>query len=854
MKKFTYSLIYSSLFLPFSLSAVAEEDNLALDEVVVSGTSFSQQVGTQKIKQEQIEALPTTNGNITDLLKSNSAVRFSQDSNTSNAGGEIRPDEVSFHGENYYSNNFIIDGMSNNENINPGANHSAKYTASASPYNLPEGGTQSMWIDTSLLKSAEIFDSNVSAKYGDFKGGVVNAELKDPDISRTSGKVFYRTTRDSWASFFIDPKKLDEFNNSTSLDQQSKFKKQIYGFNLNQPLSDKAAMLFSYSRTVSDIDFYHSKLVEVDKTGKVSKANISQPQQRTNESFLWKGVYFPDNGDAWRLTAIYNPHKSKLTRNNINAGGYETTGGGFQTNVDWEKRFDSVKMKTYFGYKQTSDIVENDESDYHNYVLDLNKDFPNWTSANPNGATGLYDGSARYASPYGGYGKFYTRKTTYTLKQDYSVNEFDWGETQHNIIFGWQADYSKAKYVRTKDTSLFTYQLDKNVICGTAEQCIDGSQYAYSRQYYAARNIEVNDSNFAMYLEDSMKWKRLDINLGARATYNKGMGNFNLSPRFSTSYDVFGDGSTRVFGGINRYYSGSLLYRKLNQGVSTFERMTRELDTSRHVSNWKMEGESSSTTRSLDNKVKTPYSDEKVLGVSQDVLNSNVTFKWVNRRSKDDLTATIRYIDGIGYRTFVNEGDRRNDTFSIDIKPKEAYKFEYVNIAWGLNASRSVSKSNYKSYNEAVSDNTSRAVYNKRLLDNGEVPPSDFNTPWSIGFNLYTEFPKINLKWTQTFKFTQGRDYLESVESKVDCSYDSNRSMCGDYYGLATEYRDAKVGSELSVDWRFIYKQPTFANQFLEVTLDINNVLNRKSVASAASGTTYYKMGRNFWLGASYNW
>lgn len=850
MKKFTYFLVYTSLFLAPTY-ALSEEDSAILGEVIVSGTSFSQQVGTQKLNQEQIEALPSTNGNITELLKSNPAVRFSQSSNSSNTGGEIRPDEVSFHGENYYSNNFILDGMSNNENINPAAGHSAKYSKDAYPYNLPEGGTQSMWIDTSLLKSVEVFDSNVSAKYGDFKGGVVNAELKDPDLSRASGKVFYRTTRSSWADFFIDDKKLDEFNSSTALEQQSHFKKQTYGFNLNQPLSDKASMLFSYSKTVSDIDFYHSKLVEVDKKGKAVRSNFSEPQQRTNETLMWKGVYFPDNGDVWRLTAIYNPHKSKLTRANFKDGGYETTGGGLQVNTDWEKQFDSIKMKTYFGYKQTNDIVENDAQDYSVYRYIQGQDYPNWTNGNPNYTTGLYETGA---ASFGGYGKFKTQKRTFTLKQDFSVNEFDWGNTQHKIIFGWQADYAKAKYERLTNSSTYTYFADSNVICGGDEHCIDGSQYAYTQQYYKTRNLSVNDSNFAVYLEDSMKWNRLDLNLGARVSYNKTMGNTALSPRFSTAYDVFGDGSTRLFGGLNRYYSGSILYRKLSQGISSYERYTRSLDANHNLTAWKFEGESSATTRSLDNKVKTPYSDEVVLGISQDILNTNWTFKWVNRNSKDDLTQTTRYIDGVGYRTFLNEGDRKNQTFSIEIKPKAFYKFEYAHIGWGLTASRSVSKSNYNTYNDSVSDDSSRAVYNNRLLDNNEVPPSDFNTPWNIGFNLYTDFPKINLKWTQTFKFTQGRKYLEAEDSKVDCSMSSNRTLCGDYYGEATKYKDGKVGSELSVDWRFIYKQPTFRNQFLEVTLDVNNVLNRRSVASSSGSTSYYKMGRNFWLGASYNW
>lgn len=61
----------------------------------------------------------------------------------------------------------------------------------------------------------EAFDSNVSAKYGQFTGDVVNADLIDPDTTRQSGKISYRTTRDDWAKFHyseIDQTDIDNHN------------------------------------------------------------------------------------------------------------------------------------------------------------------------------------------------------------------------------------------------------------------------------------------------------------------------------------------------------------------------------------------------------------------------------------------------------------------------------------------------------------------------------------------------------------------------------------------------------------------------------------------------------------------
>ena len=63
--------------------------------------------------------MPTKDGNITELLRNNPNVQFSNTSDTAEAAGEIAPNEVSIHGAAFYSNNYTIDGLSNNDNLNP---------------------------------------------------------------------------------------------------------------------------------------------------------------------------------------------------------------------------------------------------------------------------------------------------------------------------------------------------------------------------------------------------------------------------------------------------------------------------------------------------------------------------------------------------------------------------------------------------------------------------------------------------------------------------------------------------------------------------------------------------------------
>ncbi|PLV63050.1 Plug domain-containing protein, partial [Erwinia sp. B116] len=271
------------------------------DTILVRSTPTSQSMGTQILTKEQIARMPTQNGTITELLKHNPNVRFANTTDSSNTPGEIAPENVSFHGEKFYNNNFMIDGLSNNNTINPGANGGelSNDPDGFSPTDLPAGGTQSYWINSELVEQLEVFDSNVSAKYGDFTGGVVDARLKDPDLEKSSGKISYRTTRDAWTRYHIDEAIGEDFYSATKHTYQPKFKKEFYSFSANQPLSDKAGFIFAYNRQKSTIPFYQSALEEWDD------------QTRLAETYLLKGTYLADNGDIFRLTGMYSPHESK---------------------------------------------------------------------------------------------------------------------------------------------------------------------------------------------------------------------------------------------------------------------------------------------------------------------------------------------------------------------------------------------------------------------------------------------------------------------------------------------------------------------------------------------------------------
>ncbi|MBN3255229.1 TonB-dependent receptor plug domain-containing protein [Pectobacterium brasiliense] len=814
------------------------------DTILVRSTPTSQSMGTQILNAEQIKKMPTGNGSVTELLKNNPAVQFSNTANSSNIPGELSPENVSFHGEKFYNNNFMIDGLSNNSNINPGANKGQMNgdPDGYSAMDLPSGGPQSFWINSELIETLEVFDSNISAKYGDFTGGVVDARLMDPKLDRVFGKISYRTSRDSWTSYHIDGGISEDFYSATNLYYQPKFKKQFYSATFNQPLSDKAGFIFAYNRQQSDIPYYHSYMGQWDD------------QERISETYLLKGSYLADNGDIIRMTGMYSPHESKYYKKNIKNGAFTNTGGGYRFNMEWEHNASWGKMTSLAGYQFEQNKTEHEANEFTQWVYS--------TSRVPGGfiSPSLDWQSAATNSQIGGYGTFSTEKKTTTLKQDYELNpKFLLGMT-HQIDFGWQADFASTQYRRFQDAytssvaANATY-VNPNVVCLPGDSmCIPGEQFAGTRTLFPARSVQASYNSYAAYLQDSMSYGRLEVTPGVRVTYDDFLENLNFAPRFAASYDVFGDRSTRVFGGANRYYGANMLSYKLRQGIGTNILQRRTSSTAP----WRPDPARTGTNYTVSD-LNTPYSDEVTLGLSQRVMNTVWTAKWVNRQGKDQFGGETIRVNGQNYRVMNNDGRTEGDTLSLEVQPISPHRFRFAEVNWKLGAGMAKNKSNSIAYYDDTNTDESRVIVDGKLMYKGEMDAMDFNTPWTAFLSVDTYFPAIRLNWGQRLGYTSGyKGYLTASAQTVCPGGSPACDADPSFSGSAAEHVSTKYDDFISYDWRLSYSQPIYKNQTLDFTLDVLNVLDNvvetQQISRFDTKIVTYKPGRQFWLGVAYTW
>lgn len=815
------------------------------DTILVRSTPTSQSMGTQILTKEQIERLPTGNGSVTELLKHNPNVRFGNTTDSSTTPGELAPERVSFHGEKFYNNNYMIDGLSNNNTINPGANDGELSNSpdGYSPTDLPAGGTQSYWINSELIEQLEVFDSNVSAKYGDFTGGVVDARLIDPKLDKASGKISYRTTRDSWTRYHIDGADAEAFESATQLTQQPQFKKEFYTFSTNQPLSDKAGFIFAYNRQKSTIPNYSQYLDEW------------HDQIRLSETYLLKGIYLADNGDSFRLTGMYAPHESAYYKADMKDGSFTNTGGGYRVNMEWEHVADWGKMTSLAGHQFEENKIQH-ESDsqltwrYYDKNLNFVSDAIDWVSTAP--------GTRYQNSIIGGYGTYSTEKRTTTLKQDYELNPFGLAGIQHQIDLGWEVDIYSARYKRFSDVSTNNGNptIDTSVVCLQNDPyCIDGEQYLKALRMYPAREVTGNYTNYALYLQDSMTFGNLEVTPGVRAQYDDFLQNLTLAPRFATSYDVFGDRTTRVFGGANRYYGQNLLAYKLRSGISSYYIRSRTSATSPWT-------DAAVRTASIDydiSDLKTPYSDEVTLGVSQRIIDTLWTVKWVGRNGQDQFgRKTITNDEGKRNYVLDNNAKTHGSTISLTAEPISPMQFGWADVSWSLGASYVKNKSSSQTYYDQGAEDEKMVIFDGKLIERGEMSALDFNSPWNAFVNVNTYFPAIRLNWNHNIGYNAG--YTGYMTRTVSCP--NGNSVCGSYEGNAEEYLKVKYKDYFTYDWRFSYSQPVYKDQTVDVTLDVINVLDNvietsqptSSVNNTKPAVVTYKTGRQFWLGVAYNW
>jgi hypothetical protein len=290
---------------------------------ITEGIDFRLRGNDAKIlESRRIQNTPAPSKFITDKFTGNSEVQYSQNARSSVKGGEIAPPKISIRGGRHYENNFMIEGMSNNNNINPngfGTGERNGYSPTVS------GESQSFFVETSLVDTVSFYTENIGAQYGSFTGGVVNAKLKNARMERWHTTTNFRYTKDSWAKYHLTQAQ-ENITYGTTESYQPEFNKYEYSAAFDGPVNEHLGLLVSYGKQRSKIPLWSGYNIYNADNSTYRERRI---QYRENENFL---IRLNTNGvedfEA-SLTAIYAPYSERLFQTSSKYSDYDTQSGGF---------------------------------------------------------------------------------------------------------------------------------------------------------------------------------------------------------------------------------------------------------------------------------------------------------------------------------------------------------------------------------------------------------------------------------------------------------------------------------------------------------------------------------------------
>lgn len=205
--RFAYSTLSIAVLTILSTSSFAEESNYQesiLNEATVKFNTIiieaqqENEFGKTIYSKEDLEKTPNSSKNITDFLKVNPNVQFSNEHMAASSQADLKPAEISIHGAQSFNNKFVVNGVSNSNNLDPAGSGTTNYGAVS-------GGSQGVAINTDLLCNLKVLDSNISAKHGGFTGGVVQAETCAPksEIGKVHGSITYDYTESDWNHYHL---------------------------------------------------------------------------------------------------------------------------------------------------------------------------------------------------------------------------------------------------------------------------------------------------------------------------------------------------------------------------------------------------------------------------------------------------------------------------------------------------------------------------------------------------------------------------------------------------------------------------------------------------------------------------
>jgi len=769
--------------------------------------------GRAVIDAETLKSMPSRTGSITEALKGQSNVQFDYNSDKSTTGGEIRPPRVSISGAKPYENNFLIDGSSVTNTLNPSG---LKDNDVIEPNNtISEGADQTIFYDVDMLESINIYSSNVPAKYGQFVGGVVDAKLRNPATDEWHFMVKGMHSRDNWANI------RGADSDSTSSSDQARWSLYDLSLRAEGPINDKVAIMGAYTLKHSVIPL---KRIDNKGTSDLSDDTYEDDDQlRTNENYFIKTRYEANSKLSVSMDGTYAPYREKRWLANYSDSYYESQNDSWRFGSNLNYKVNHGEVEGRFVYSQNG---FSRDADSNTFV----------TADNAVSDTKVTTGN---------YGDSKTESKNVDAGIDFNSEDINLSK---NLLF----NYSTGVNLNYQKTDVWNQEAVSDYTSVTAAMT--------QRRITTYEEYDASDDLVTMgaYLQTLLKLDKLSVFPGLRLDYDDFARNFDLAPRFKAEYDIYGDGSARIVGGVNRYYGAALRAFAFDNRRKNSTRIlmdfgsdgTNEVDlTNVNDADYNMDG--------LD----TPYSDEFNVGLIGEAFEFSYGIELVHRDHEDQLIS-VKDPDTGEYQ-MTNGGKSTYDGITVTVS-RPIHTEDYGNHTFSIGATESWTKTFNGSYNSQIDSvsglNYDEVYYQGEFISRSDLPASNYNAPLVLTFGWVGSFWQDRLRFNSTTRWrdsTTGlaEDERENDETPYGTRYGSKSNRWNDGKGnWVYAYEETHISggwnTDMTIEADFIKEDMATVTAIAQITNLFDDTTEGMSARdggyAAGDGVS---MGRSYYLG-----
>ncbi|WP_342119962.1 TonB-dependent receptor plug domain-containing protein [Haemophilus influenzae] len=795
-------LLFCSTFVsPFVMGKTVETTNNQqpttnkniLPEIVVYGDNNKSLSSVKTLSSDEISKTPTSNGNITDYLRSNPHIRYENSDQNGFQRGEIKPENISINGADPNQTAYFVDNVNINNDLAidnsifdgamqvvPGISH-----------------TQAYFFDATMLSKVEVQDSNISASLGGFMGGAVIAKTKQYS-GTDSIKLKYRTTNSSWAKMEAGDSvqkilKQVRPDDSGAAELQPKYNKQTFNILAEKRLNDNLGMVFGYSRRTSSIE--QNRLIGFDEKSNNKAQLDKQNHQRLSDNLLLNLNWTPQEKERIELGLRYSNYKElKYFKENIgnNVSDYHQALG---TTLAWVHSFDSGVWTNTLAYDRFKDKRKSSSNNVET------------TSVSDD------DGELLYNFEKGGYGNSRLTQDNLHFSTEYVMEPFNLGSTEHSISIGSIYQATKYQFYRPQD-------VHSKIILSTLKNDRTIDRLPPIESTTSKGRVKTTYQNIVAYAEDLIKWNKFELRPGIRIERDDYLKNNNIAPRFVARYHPWDDTGFTL--GLNRYYGRSFASLKLANGILKLNN-----DQTRQHQNF--------------SSLKSPYADELSLSFDQNMGNLALKLGYIHRDNKNRIILKRKPISGKRKTSYIN-----GRPFGVDI-----YTFQLNNIEpWKLGKTYWTTSLGFDWLNTKRADVSNEFDPNELVYLDGKLMTrsqmlqqvNSSTEDWIARLGIDMTIPDYDITWSnKVYMKAPIRSYEE-----LDNNDDDTPRYRSYHYGRHTQW-------DSSIRWQPTIR----GKHSVYLQVDILNVLNKtrkNKVATISTSDEYgvYTPGREFWLEVGY--